>query len=43
VGSATITFESPGVYRFHCILVDDNTGTKHSALGMTGTIDVAPG
>lgn len=37
---ATLTFESPGVYSFQCILVDENTGKKHTELGMTGTIDV---
>jgi plastocyanin len=40
-GGATMTFEAPGVYRYQCILVDPNTGDKHSELGMTGTFEVA--
>jgi plastocyanin len=38
---ATMTFESPGVYSFQCILVDENTGKEHSELGMKGTFEVA--
>jgi plastocyanin len=40
---ATMTFESPGVYSFQCILVDENTGKEHSELGMKGTFEVASG
>jgi plastocyanin len=36
-----MTFESPGVYSFQCILVDENTGKEHSELGMSGTFEVA--
>ena len=39
-GGATMTFESPGVYTFQCILVDPATGQKHSELGMKGTFEV---
>lgn len=38
---ATMVFESPGVYSFQCILVDENTGKEHSELGMKGTVEVA--
>jgi iron uptake system component EfeO len=37
---ATMTFESAGLYSYQCILVDENTGKKHSELGMVGTFDV---
>ena len=37
---ATMTFESTGVYSYQCILVDENTGKKHTELGMAGTFDV---
>ncbi len=39
-GGTTMTFDSPGVYRYQCILVDPNTGDRHSALGMQGTFEV---
>lgn len=42
-GGATMTFESPGVYRYQCILVDENTGDEHSELGMKGTFEVTGG
>jgi iron uptake system component EfeO len=41
VSGATITFESPGVYTYQCILVDENTGKQHTELDMTGTFEVA--
>jgi len=37
---ATLTFASPGVYSYQCILVDENTGKPHTELGMTGTFEV---
>lgn len=37
---ATMTFVSSGVYSYQCILVDENTGTPHSELGMEGTFEV---
>jgi len=40
---ATMTFDSPGVYSYQCILVDENTGTRHSELGMEGTFEVGEG
>jgi plastocyanin len=40
-GGATMTFEAPGVYRYQCILVDENTGDQHTELGMKGTFEVA--
>jgi plastocyanin len=40
--AATMTFESAGVYRFQCILVDEDSGKKHTQLGMKGTVEVAP-
>lgn len=39
-GGATVTFDSPGVYTYRCILIDDHTGKKHNALGMKGTFVV---
>jgi plastocyanin len=41
-GGATMTFTAPGVYTYQCILVDPDTGTPHTELGMIGTFDVAP-
>jgi plastocyanin len=41
IGSATMTFVSPGVYTYQCILVDPATGKPHTELGMIGTFDVA--
>jgi plastocyanin len=41
IGSATMTFVSPGVYTYQCILVDPATGKPHSELGMLGTVEVA--
>jgi plastocyanin len=38
---ATMTFEQAGEYSYQCILVDEPTGKKHTALGMSGTFDVA--
>jgi plastocyanin len=40
-GSATMTFASPGVYTYQCILVDPATGKPHTELGMIGTFEVA--
>jgi len=40
-GGATMTFASPGVYTYQCILVDPDTGKPHTELGMIGTFDVA--
>jgi plastocyanin len=37
---ATMTFESPGVYSYQCILVDENTAKQHTELGMEGTFEV---
>mgnify|MGYP000695137568 CR=1 FL=1 len=42
-GGATMTFTSPGVFTYQCILVDSATGKPHTELGMTGTFDVAEG
>ncbi|MEZ5372093.1 MAG: cupredoxin domain-containing protein [Microthrixaceae bacterium] len=41
-GGATMTFSPPGEYSYQCILVDPETGKKHSVLGMAGTFTVAP-
>ncbi len=41
-GGATMTFTSPGVYTYQCILVDPESGKPHTELGMIGTFDVAP-
>ncbi len=40
-GGATMTFTSPGVYTYQCILVDPATGLPHTELGMIGTFEVA--
>jgi plastocyanin len=40
-GGATMTFTSPGVYTYQCILVDPATNEPHTELGMIGTFDVA--
>jgi len=40
-GGATMTFTSPGVFTYQCILVDPATGKPHSELGMIGTFEVA--
>jgi plastocyanin len=37
---ATLTFVSPGVYSYQCILVDESTGKPHTELGMEGTFEV---
>jgi len=42
-GGATMTFTSPGVYTYQCILVDPATNTPHAELGMLGTFEVAEG
>lgn len=42
-GGATMTFLSPGVYTYQCILVDPDTGKPHTELGMIGTFEVADG
>ena len=42
-GGATMTFNSPGVFTYQCILVDPATGKPHTELGMIGTFDVAEG
>ena len=42
-GGATMTFTSPGVFTYQCILVDSATGKPHTELGMIGTFDVAEG
>ncbi len=39
-GGATLTFTSPGVYTYQCILVDPATDQPHTELGMIGTFDV---
>lgn len=39
-GGATITFAEPGTYRYQCILVDEETGKKHTMLGMEGDFEV---
>ncbi len=38
-GGATMTFTSPGVYTYQCILVDPETGKPHTELGMIGTFE----
>ncbi len=40
-GGATLSFTSPGVFTYQCILVDPDTGQPHTELGMIGTFDVA--
>jgi plastocyanin len=40
-GGATLTFTSPGVFTYQCILIDPATGRPHTELGMIGTFDVA--
>lgn len=40
-GGATMTFVSPGVYTYQCILVDPATDKPHTELGMIGTFEVA--
>ena len=40
-GGATLTFASPGVYTYQCILIDPETDQPHTELGMIGTFDVA--
>jgi plastocyanin len=40
-GGATLTFTSPGVFTYQCILVDPETGKPHTELGMIGTFEVA--
>ncbi len=42
-GGATMTFTSPGVFTYQCILVDPDTGQPHTELGMIGTFEVAAG
>ncbi|HYN31461.1 MAG TPA: hypothetical protein VES40_02450 [Ilumatobacteraceae bacterium] len=37
---ATLTFVSPGVYSYQCILIDESTGKPHTKLGMQGTFEV---
>lgn len=39
-GGATMTFESPGVYTYQCILIDPATDKPHTELGMIGTFEV---
>lgn len=39
-GGATMTFASPGIYPYQCILVDPDSGKPHTELGMIGTFDV---
>ena len=39
-GGATMTFTSPGVYTYQCILIDPATGQQHDQLGMIGTFEV---
>jgi len=39
-GGATMTFTSPGVFTYQCILVDPATGKPHTELGMIGTFEV---
>ena len=39
-GGATLTFDRPGTYSYQCILVDPQTGKRHSMLGMKGTFEV---
>jgi len=38
---ATMTFTSPSLFTYQCILVDPATGKPHSELGMIGTFEVA--
>lgn len=40
-GGATITFEQAGTYTYQCILVDLETGKRHTMLGMTHTFEVS--
>jgi len=40
-GGATMTFTSPGVFTYQCILVDPATGKPHTGLGMIGTFQIA--
>ncbi len=40
-GGATMTFTSPSVFTYQCILVDPATGQPHTELGMIGTFEVA--
>lgn len=40
VGGATLTFDSPGVYTYQCILVDVSSAKPHTELGMEGTFEV---
>ncbi len=42
-GGATMTFTSPGVYTYQCILVDPETGKPHTELGMIGAFEVVAG
>ena len=42
-GGATLSFESPGVYTYQCILIDADTGKEHTELGMIGTFRVSDG
>jgi plastocyanin len=42
-GGATLSFESPGVYTYQCILIDADTGKEHTELGMIGTFSVSDG
>jgi len=37
---ATMTFESAGIYRYQCILVDESTTKPHTELGMEGSFEV---
>jgi plastocyanin len=39
-GGATISFDTTGTYIYQCILVEPESGKKHSELGMTGTFEV---
>lgn len=41
-GGATMTLAAPGKYIYQCLLIDPETGKKHSMLGMAGTFTVAP-
>ncbi|MEZ5381544.1 MAG: cupredoxin domain-containing protein [Microthrixaceae bacterium] len=40
---ATMTFGEAGQYRYQCILIDPDTGEKHSTLGMEGDFEVPEG
>jgi len=42
-GGATMTFETPGVYTYQCILRDPETGKPHTDLGMIGSFEVTEG